>query len=157
MPFFEQGQTRLYYEEQGSGFPILFIAPGGMRSAIPFWDNAPWNPIEALAGDYRCIAMDQRNAGQSAGPVTAADGWHSYTADQLALLDHLGVEQCHVIGMCIGGPYGLGLIQAAPERIAAAVLFQPIGLDDNRLTYFHGGRYKQLSQFGGKVIKELIA
>lgn len=32
-----------------------------------------------------------------------------------------------------------------------------LGLDDNKLTYFHGGRYKQLSQFGGKVIKELIA
>lgn len=31
------------------------------------------------------------------------------------------------------------------------------GLDDNKLTYFHAGRYKQLSQFGGKVIQELIA
>ena len=32
-----------------------------------------------------------------------------------------------------------------------------LGLDDNKLTYFHGGRYKQLSQFGGQVINELIA
>ena len=32
-----------------------------------------------------------------------------------------------------------------------------LGLDDNKLTYFHGGRFKQLSQFGGKVIEELIA
>ena len=32
-----------------------------------------------------------------------------------------------------------------------------LGLDDNKLTYFHGGRFKQLSQFGGQVIKELIA
>jgi hypothetical protein len=32
-----------------------------------------------------------------------------------------------------------------------------LGLDDNKLTYFHGGRYKQLSQFGGEVIRELIA
>src|SRR5262249_42729982 len=32
-----------------------------------------------------------------------------------------------------------------------------LGLDDNKLPYFHGGRYKQLSQFAGKVIKELIA
>jgi hypothetical protein len=36
-------------------------------------------------------------------------------------------------------------------------LLRLLGLDDNRLTYFHGGRYKQLSQFGGKVIAELIA
>ena len=32
-----------------------------------------------------------------------------------------------------------------------------LGLDDNKLTYFHGGRFKQLSQFGGKVIEELLA
>ncbi len=31
-----------------------------------------------------------------------------------------------------------------------------LGLDDNKLTYFHGGRHKQLSQFGGKVISELV-
>ena len=32
-----------------------------------------------------------------------------------------------------------------------------LGLDDNKLTYFHGGRFKQLSQFGGEVISELLA
>lgn len=36
-------------------------------------------------------------------------------------------------------------------------LLKLLGLDDNQLTYFHGGRFKQLSQFGGEVIKELIA
>jgi hypothetical protein len=36
-------------------------------------------------------------------------------------------------------------------------LLHLLGLDDNKLTYFHGGRFKQLSQFGGSVIKELIA
>ena len=36
-------------------------------------------------------------------------------------------------------------------------LLRLLGLDDNKLTYFHGGRFKQLSQFGGQVIKEIIA
>lgn len=36
-------------------------------------------------------------------------------------------------------------------------LLRLLGLDDNKLTYFHGGRFKQLSQFGGKIIDELIA
>jgi hypothetical protein len=35
-------------------------------------------------------------------------------------------------------------------------LLRLLGLEDNKLTYFHGGRFKQLSQFGGGVIKELI-
>ena len=36
-------------------------------------------------------------------------------------------------------------------------LLRLLGLDDNQLTYYHAGRFKQLSQFGGKVIDELIA
>ncbi len=44
-----------------------------------------------------------------------------------------------------------------PIRDLHVTILHLLGLDDNKLTYFHGGRYKQLSQFGGKVISELIA
>lgn len=137
MPQFERDGISLYYEESGRGFPVLLFAPGGMRSAIPFWENSPWNPIDALAPHFRVIAMDQRNAGRSKAPITARDGWHSYTADHLALLDHLGAERCHLLGGCIGGPYCLGVMEAAPERVAAAVLQQPIGFDgENRAAFY---------------------
>ncbi len=46
---------------------------------------------------------------------------------------------------------------AHPIRDFHCTLLHLLGLDDNKLTYFHAGRYKQLSQFGGSVIKELIA
>lgn len=136
MPHFVNGETDLYYEESGEGFPILLIAPGGMKSTISAWGAAPWNPIEHLRPEFRVIAMDQRNAGRSSAPVTANDGWHVYTQDQLSLMDHLGIERFHVAGMCIGGPYCMGLIEAAPERVASAVLFQSIGLDDNRDAFY---------------------
>lgn len=136
MAMFDDGDVHLYYEEHGEGFPILLIAPGGMKSAVPFWRNTPWNPIEQLAPHYRVIAMDQRNAGRSTAPISGSDGWHVYTRDQLALLDHLGVDRFHVAGMCIGGSYIFGLIKAAPERVASAVVFQTIGLDGNRRAFF---------------------
>lgn len=136
MPIFTRGDVSLYYEEHGSGFPLLMIAPGGMRSTVSFWERAPWNPIPHLATHYRVIAMDQRNAGQSKAPIRATDGWHVYAEDQLALLDHLGVNRFHVAGMCIGGSYSMGLIQAAPQRVGSAVLFQPIGVDNNRQAFF---------------------
>ncbi|MDG2223587.1 MAG: DUF1501 domain-containing protein [Rubripirellula sp.] len=44
-----------------------------------------------------------------------------------------------------------------PIRDVHVTLLQLLGLDDNKLTYLHGGRFKQLSQFGGEVIQELIA
>ena len=44
-----------------------------------------------------------------------------------------------------------------PIRDFHVTLLHLLGLDDNKLTYFHAGRYKQLSQFGGKVITEMLA
>lgn len=132
MAWFEHGDTRIHYEDQGSGFPVLLLAPGGMRSAAALWERAPFDPRTVLAPSFRVISMDQRNAGSSRGPITGDDGWHTYTNDQIALLDHLGIERCHVLGMCIGGPFCLGLMAAAPQRIAAGVLLQPIGHDGNR-------------------------
>ncbi len=136
MPIAELGDARIHYEERGSGPAVLLIAPGGMRSAISFWANTPWNPMEQLAGEFRVVAMDQRNAGESTAPVSGDDGWHTYTHDQLALLDYLGIDHFHVAGMCIGGPYCLGLIQAAPDRVLSATLFQSIGRDDNQDAFY---------------------
>ena len=69
MPFFERDAIRLYYESHGAGFPVLLIAPGGMRSAVSYWETTPWNPITHLSPTYRVIAMDQRNAGSSVAPI----------------------------------------------------------------------------------------
>ncbi|MDG2124594.1 MAG: DUF1501 domain-containing protein [Verrucomicrobiales bacterium] len=44
-----------------------------------------------------------------------------------------------------------------PVRDVHTTLLHQLGLHDAKLTYFHGGRYKQLSQFGGQVIQELLA
>ena len=143
MPFFNNADVSIHYTvtspdagASDTALPLLLIAPGGMRSAIGFWDDTPWDPRAQLGAGRRVIAMDQRNAGESRAPVRADDGWHSYTNDQLALLDHLGVDRFHVAGMCIGGPYCMGLSAAAPERVASATLMQTIGRDDNREIFF---------------------
>lgn len=136
MGLFEHDTTKIHYQTSGDGFPVLAIAPGGMRSTIDAWSRSPWHPAERLSEGYRVITMDQRNAGKSFAPVTRDDGWDSYTADQLALLDHLGVERFAIVGMCIGGSYIAGLIRAVPERVACAVMLQPIGLEDNREAFY---------------------
>ena len=136
MANFQTNGADIHYDEYGEGFPVLLIAPGGMKSEVSFWHSTPWHPIEQLRGAFRVIAMDQRNAGRSTGPIDASDGWHTYAQDQIALLDHLGVDRFAVAGMCIGGPYAMGLIAEVPERVSAAVLFQTIGLTSNRGAFF---------------------
>jgi pimeloyl-ACP methyl ester carboxylesterase len=135
VPVVTRDDAEIHYEVHGSGFPVLTLAPGGMRSAGDWWAKMPWNPVTELAADYQVIAMDQRNAGSSRAPVTGNEDWDTYAADQLAVLDDLGVERCHVVGMCIGGAFIAKLLTSAPERFARAVALQPIGLDGNRAAF----------------------
>jgi hypothetical protein len=67
-----------------------------------------------------------------------------------------GVNAGHVIGAT--DEIGETAVEVAhPIKDAHVTILRLLGLDDNKLTYFHGGRYKQLSQTGGQVIPELIA
>ena len=130
MPSFQHHDATIYYEESGQGFPILTFAPAGLQSTIEVWGRpaAPINPLTEFASTFRVIAMDQRNAGgRSRAPITAQDGWSTYTGDHLALLDHLRIDRCHLYGQCIGGSFILSLLEAQPQRVASAVLAQPIG------------------------------
>ena len=59
-----------------------------------------------------------------------------HTADQLGLLDHLGVDKFLVMGFCIGNPLIWNLARRAPERIVASVHAQPSGVDPNLPGHF---------------------
>ncbi len=131
MPFLDIADQKIHYSVSGEGVPILTIAPGGMRSAHDLWEGQPFDPRQ-LDDSFQVIGMDQRNAGASVAPVSGSDGWADYTTDQLALLDHLDIDRCHLIGMCIGGPYIAGLLKTAPQRFLSAILLQPVGVDNNR-------------------------
>lgn len=67
-----------------------------------------------------------------------------------------GVNAGHTIGATdeIGGE---AVEEVHPIRDVHVTLLHLLGLDDNKLTYYHGGRFKQLSQFGGRVIEPLLA
>src|SRR5712691_9131859 len=129
MPFYQKGDVHIRYEEAGSGFPLLVTPGGGLNSRVSNWPTAVFNAMEAFKGDFRCITMDQRNAngGESTGPIPASDPWGAIADDQLGLMDHLGAQKFFYMGYCIGGPFGLKLIERAPERVVAAVLCQPVG------------------------------
>ena len=66
-----------------------------------------------------------------------------------------GVKAGHTIGATDEiGAEAVGCVHHV--RDVHVTLLRLLGLDDNKLTYFHGGRFKQISQFGGAVIDELI-
>ena len=129
MPFYERGDVRIRYEEVGSGFPLLVTPGGGLNSRIANWPTAVINAMEAFKDDFRCITMDQRNAngGESTGPLAIDDPWGGFAADQLGLMDHLGIDKFVFMGYCIGGCFAGKLIEQAPDRVVAAVFCQSVG------------------------------
>ena len=97
MPRARANDVELYYEEHGSGEPLLLIPPTG-------WPGSVWQlgVEQALSGHYRVIVYDQRGIGRSDKPD------HEYTtaqlgADAMALLRAIDAEPAHVLGFSVGG------------------------------------------------------
>jgi len=129
------GDTEIYYEQSGQGFPLLLLPPGGLNATIGFWQGTALNAPEIFGRWFHTIAIDTRNAGRSSGPLDMEDPWGSFAKDHIGLMNHLGFERFHVLGCCVGTSHVLRLLQDAPKRISAAVLEQPTGVDDgNRQT-----------------------
>ena len=137
--FYERNGVRIRYAEIGSGFPLLATPGGGLNSAIAVWARAVINIPEEFKNDFRVITMDQRNAtgGESTGPVPVDDPWGAFADDQLGVMDHLGIRQFFFFGNCIGGPFGLKLMERAPQRVVAAILSQPVGHNPAKPDYMY--------------------
>ena len=89
------------------------------------------------------------------GGVTALGRGHNIDAMTLWLVGG-GVKRGAVVGAT--DEVGATAVECVhPIRDLHCTLLHLLGLDDNKLTYWHGGRFKQLSQFGGEVIRELLA
>jgi len=148
--FYENGNVRIRYAEIGSGFPLLATPGGGLNSRIAVWPNAVINIPEAFKDDFRVITMDQRNAlnGESTGPVPVDDPWGAFAEDQLGVMDHLGIDKFFFFGNCIGGPFAMKLMQRAPQRVAAALLSQPVGHRPEQPDYmYNSGRDAWAKEF----------
>ena len=140
MPFYERGSVRIYYEDVGSGFPLMIIPGGGLNSSIASLDTSvPFNPMERYKNDFRCISADLRNAdlGQSGGPLEIDRPWDAYSDDQLGLMDHLGIREFLVMGFCIGGPMIHNLLKLAEDRVVAAAMMQPSGFSPEYPNIFY--------------------
>jgi pimeloyl-ACP methyl ester carboxylesterase len=151
--FYTKGNVRIRYEEQGSGFPLLLIAGGGLNSSIAGLKRGePFHAIDEFKGEYRCIYADLRNAapGQSTGPLEVDRPWDMLTDDHIGLMDHLGIDKFMVMGFCIGGPLIWNLLERAPTRVVAAVLAQPSGSRPEMRDLFYEGN---MSGWGPELVK----
>jgi 3-oxoadipate enol-lactonase len=116
MPSVDAGGTELYYERAGEGEPMLLIQ--GMSGTHLAWGR-PF--LSELQSSFDCTIFDNRGMGRSGRaelPFDVAD----MAGDTAALLDALGIESAHVVGISMGGAIAQELALAHPDRIRTLTL-----------------------------------
>ena len=111
--------NRLYYEEHGTGEPIVCLHGAGSSAAV--WSDA----VAELAKHGRTIAYDRRGHSRSERPEPyAATNVHEQADDGAALVGALGAAPAIVIGRSYGGAVAIDLALRYPDRVRALVLLE---------------------------------
>jgi pimeloyl-ACP methyl ester carboxylesterase len=115
MPTFEHPAAKIAYQLRGTGPPVLFIQGVG----VP---GCGWGPqVEGLAGRFCCAAFDHRGLGGSS-PVEGRLEIADLVGDTLALMDHLGWADAHLVGHSMGGIIAHQLALDARPRVRSLSL-----------------------------------
>ncbi len=156
--------------EKGVRFVQVFS--GGWDSH-DFIERAHRKRIRSIDQPIAALIKDLKARGMLEDTLVVWTGEFGRTPDNTVRGGEQAIGRDHNNeGMCMffaGGGVKPGIVGATddiggqavdcvhPIRDLHVTLLHLLGLDDNKLTYFHGGRFKQLSQFGGEIIREIIA
>jgi pimeloyl-ACP methyl ester carboxylesterase len=109
--------TRIYFEEAGAGIPILFASEFA-------GDHRSWAPqVRSFSRRYRCVVYSPRGYPPSDVPGNvAAYSQDLAVSDALAVLDKLGIDSSHIVGLSMGGFTALHLGLRHPGRTRTIVV-----------------------------------
>jgi pimeloyl-ACP methyl ester carboxylesterase len=105
--------AEIYYEEAGSGPPII-LSPGGLQGVASSYQPV----IGTLSQEHRVVVYDRRFGGRSRSPMVVQT-WDMVCEDVFGLMDALGIEQAYLGGGSFGAAISLGCAARRPERIRA--------------------------------------
>ena len=113
--------TRVLFSGPEDGAPVLFVH--GNFSNATWWEET----MLALPPWYRGIAPDLRGYGGAdpAARIDATRGMRDFVDDLLALMDHLGYDDFHIVGISLGGLIVWWMMADAPHRLSSVTLAGP--------------------------------
>ena len=116
MPLVHCGDVEMYYEESGTGDPIVWVPGTGLLGST--WQRGQTPRFESR---YRCVTLDLRGSGQTTGGgdfFTVAD----MAGDVSRLLDALGITSAHLVGLSLGSAVVQELALARPDLARTATM-----------------------------------
>jgi len=106
------GNAQIYYLEAGRGEPVIFIHGHS-------FDHSEWDPqFQEFAKKFRTITYDCRGYGRSSMPVEGREFLHA--EDLVKLMDKLGIEKTHLVGLSMGGFIVADMLALHSDRILTA-------------------------------------
>jgi pimeloyl-ACP methyl ester carboxylesterase len=117
MPYAQSSRVRLYFEETGSGHPIIFVHEFGS-------DHREWETqVRWFSRHYRCITFNARGYPPSDVPEDDAQYGQTHATDDIAaVLKHLAIAKAHVVGLSMGAFATLHFGLRYPEMATALVV-----------------------------------
>ena len=117
MPYIQSTGARLYYEETGTGYPIVFVHEFGA-------DHREWElQVRFFSREYRCIAYAARGYPPSDVPEDEQLYGQDHSADDIAaVIRGLGLQRAHVVGLSMGAFATLRFGLRHPGLASALVL-----------------------------------
>jgi pimeloyl-ACP methyl ester carboxylesterase len=116
---FDSSGVKIRYTVQGEGEPVILVH-GFTASVETNWGSP--GIIDALAKEYRVIALDARGHGKSGKPHDPTAYGFNMAEDVIRLMDHLGILKAHIAGYSMGGGITLQAVAAYPDRFYSAIL-----------------------------------
>src|SRR5215813_3904894 len=144
--------VQLYYEETGSGTPVVFVHEFG-------GDHRSWEPqVRYFARRYRCVAYNARGYPPSDVPADPASYSQERARDDIrAVLDALGITTAHVVGLSMGGFATLHFGLAYPSRAVSLVVAGcGYGAEPGKRQQFHDDTEMYAVPLDGAYIEKAI-
>ncbi len=142
--YFATPAGKMHYIDVGQGRPLVFV------HGNPSWSFEFRALIRHFSADYRCIAIDHLGFGLSDKGTTGDGDPRDHAARLRALLEHLALDDITLVLADWGGPIGLDVAVAHPERVAGLVLFNtwawPVN-DDRHFVMFSSMMASRVGQF----------
>lgn len=148
MPWAEINNIKLYYEESGSGSPVLLIQGLGYPSGMWFMQ------VPELAKRFRVIVLDNRGAGWS-DPPDEPYSVELMARDAAGLLDFLGYKNVGLVGVSLGGYIAQTLARLRPDLVGRLVLMAT-SAGGPRFMDLTRSLWQELAMLAGLPLDEII-
>lgn len=126
MPYARNGDLSLYYEAVGAGEPVVWLQGLGA-------DHTAWSvQMFHFSKRFLCVLPDARDTGRSSRATEDYD-LDMLAEDVLHVMDNVGLEDAHIVGLSMGGSVAQHIALSAPGRVRSLALLSAFARSDARL------------------------